>query len=455
MKSTLENQQTAPQPEALLQAGLVEISTREGPPPTRQRTAVDRLRLWWEGRRTLCRAALAGFLVGTILAFVLPKRFQSTTLLMPPDAQPSSALTMAALASRSGMGGLGDFAGDLLGLKSPGALFVGILRSQTVEDRIIDRFNLNKVYWTQLPEDTRRKLTESTSISEDRNSGIISITVTDGDPKRAAAMAQAYAEELDHLVAELSTSAAHRERVFLEERLQTVKQELDQASQDLSRFESKNAAIDIKEQGKAMVDAAATLMGQLIAAKSELKGLEPIYTTNNVRVQSVQSRIAELNRELEKMGRKEDPEAGDPNNSEDPFYPSIRKLPLLGETYADLYRRTKIKEIVYETLTQQYELAKVQEAKETPRVKVLDVARLPQKKSFPPRLLIMVLCTVLCLMGGAVLILAQAQWNEIDGADPAKVLAQEVFQTIQAGMPRTALNSSRLQAMTHWLGTWF
>jgi capsule polysaccharide export protein KpsE/RkpR len=402
----------------------------------------------------LSRAALAGLLGGVVLAFLLPKRFQATTQLMPPDGQSSSALTMAALASRSGVGGLGDFAGDLLGLKSPGALFVGIIHSQTVADRIIGRFDLDRVYGTHLPEDARRKLAEHTSVSEDRNSGIITITVTDGDPTRTAAMAQAYAEALDHLVAELSTSAAHRERVFLEERLGTVKQELDQASAELGQFESKNAAIDIKEQSKAMVDAAASLMGQLIAAKSELKGLEPIYTSNNVKVQSLQSRIAELNQELEKMGRKADVEAADPATA-GPFYPSIRKLPLLGETYADLYRRAKIKEIVYETLTQQYELAKVQEAKETPRVKVLDVARLPQKKAFPPRLLIVALCTFIGITTSAISILAKARWQEIDGADPGKALAREVFQAVHARMRWTVPSGSSFASMTHRLGMWF
>lgn len=445
---------TERQAEVLSQPAPVEISMRRDPLGISPSNAIDRLRLLWERRRFLRRAALSGLLVGAILALMLPKRFESTTQLMPPEGPSSSTMAMAALAGKAGLGGLGDFTGDLLGLKSPGALFVGILHSQTVADRIIDRFSLSNVYGTRLPEDTRDKLAKNTSVSEDRNSGIVSIRVTDADPKRAAAMAQAYAEELDHLVAELSTSTAHRERIFLEERLQTAKQELDQASRDLGQFESKNAAIDIKEQGKAMVDATATLMGQLIAAKSELKGLEPIYTTNNVKVQSVQSRIAELNRELEKLGRRDESQADGPETTGDSFYPSIRKLPLLGETYADLYRRTKIKEMVYETLTQQYELAKVQEAKETPRVKVLDVARIPQKKAFPPRLFIVVVCTLLCAMGGAVLILAKAYWKDIDATNAGKVLAREVFHTVRAGMPWAA-NGSRLHAVAHWLGAWF
>lgn len=412
--------------------------------------AIARLRLLWKERRFLSRAAVAGLLFGTLLAFLLPKRFESTTQLMPPDNQSSSGMAMlAALAAKTG-NGLGTFAGDLLGVKSSGALFIGILRSRTVEDRLVERFDLQKVYGARLEEAARKSLAENTAVSEDRKSGIITITVTDRDPRRAAAIAQAYVEELDHLVSELSTSSAHRERVFLEERLSAVKLELNQASKEFSQFASKNVAIDIKEQGRAMMDAAATLMGHLVAAESELKGLEEIYTPNNVRVRSVQARITELRKQLEKMGGKEGSEANDPAPGGDSLYPTIRKLPLLGVTYADLYRRTKIQEAVYETLTQEYELAKVQEAKETPSVKVLDEAKVPERKSFPPRLLIIALCSFLALAGATLCAFGKARWQEVDAQDPGKVFAQEVFQTVNARMPWAEPNGSRLQAMTHW-----
>jgi capsule polysaccharide export protein KpsE/RkpR len=418
--------------------------------------SVQQLRLLWNERQFLTRAAIAGLILGTLLAFVLPRRFDSTTQLMPPDDRSSSGIAMlAALTAKTG-GGLGALAGDVLGLKSSGALFVGILRSSTIEDRLVERFHLKSVYWVRLDIDARRKLEENTAISEDRKSGIISITVTDRDPKRSAAIAQAYVEELDHTVAELSTSSAHRERVFLEERLAAVKMELDQASKNFSEFASKNGAIDIKEQGKAMLDAAATLMGQLIAAESELKGLEQIYTPNNVRVRSVQARVSELHKQLEKIGGKAESQgstSGTPPpttsaSTTDSTYPSIRRLPILGVTYADLYRRTRIQEAVYETLTQEYELAKVQEAKETPSVKVLDAANVPERKSFPPRLLIIILCTFAGLMAATGLVMGKASWQKTDAQDPRKVFAQEIFQTVRARMPWAPTNGSHLDALT-------
>jgi capsule polysaccharide export protein KpsE/RkpR len=340
-------------------------------------------------------------------------------------------------------------AGDLLGVKSSGALFVGILRSRTVEDRLVDRFQLKKVYSVKLEEDARKILSENSGASEDRKTGIVSITVTDRDPKRAAAIAQAHVEELNQLSAHLSTSAAHRERLFLEERLSAVKRDLDDASQKFSQFASKNVAIDIKEQGRAMVDAAATLQGEMIAAESELKGLEQIYTPNNVRVRAVQARISELQHQLEKLGGKG---AGDVNQTtglSDSLYPSIRELPILGVTWADLYRRTRIQEVVYETLTQQYELAKVQEAKETPSVKVLDAAAVPERKSYPPRLLITLLGGFFAFGVVVLGIFARERWKQTDAKDPGKMFAQEVLESVNTYMPWTTPNGSRLQGMTH------
>jgi capsule polysaccharide export protein KpsE/RkpR len=408
-----------------------------------------RLRSLLNQRHIIQRAALAGLVFGLFLALVLPKSYESTTQLMPPDNQSSSGMAMlAALSAKTGSG-LAPLAGDLLGVKSSGALFIGILRSATVEDRLIERFNLRSVYGVQYMQSARTKLTENTVISEDRKSGIISINVTDRDPKRAAAIAQAYVEELNQLVAELSTSSAHRERVFLEERLTSVKRDLDQASQDFSQFASKNKTIDIKEEARAMLQGAATIEGELIAAESQLKAMQAIYTDNNIRVRTVQARIAELRRQMQKLGGSASEKPGSPVDSADSTHPSLHNLPLLGVTYADLYRRMQIQETVYETLTQQYELAKVQEAKETPSVKVLDPAKVPEHKSYPPRMLVALLCTLLGALGATLFVLGRDRWAEVDSQEPEKVFAREVFQVVNAKMPWAAPNGSRVQALAN------
>src|SRR6266481_2032027 len=415
--------------------------------------ALGILRNLWVERRYLGKAIFAGLSAGMLVALLIPSRYQATARLMPPDSQANASLGMlAALSAKSGSG-MGSVASDLLGIRGSGALFTGILRSRTVEDRLIGRFHLHQVYAIRLEEDACAKLAENTEISEDRKSGIISISVTDHDAKRAAAIAQAYVEELNQLVAELSTSAAHRERVFLEERLRNVKQDLDGASQKFSQFESTNKTIDIKEQARAMVQGAAAIEGELVATESELKGLEEIYTPNSVRVRSLQARIGELRRQLDKLGGGTAADARQSQEVSDAAYPTIRRLPLLGVTYADLYRRMQIQEAVYETLTQQFELAKVQEAKETPSVKVLDAASLPERKSFPPRTLIALLGAFVVSGAAGMSIVARASWEEADSKDPGKAFAQEVLQTVEAGMPWAEPNGSRVQAATHrvWL----
>jgi uncharacterized protein involved in exopolysaccharide biosynthesis len=358
---------------------------------------------------------------------------------------------MAAMAAKGG-GGLGTVAGDLLGVKSSGALFIGVLRSQTSQDRLIQQFDLRKVYGARLVIDARTKLDGNTSISEDRKSGIIAISVTDHSPQRAAALANAYVDELNSLVVDLSTSSAHRQRVFLEERLKVVKQDLDDASNQLAQFSSKNNTLDIQQEGKAMLDVAANLAGQMVAAQAQLEGLRRIYTDNNPRVQSLNARVGELRKQLEKLSGVNSKPGESPETlhsaSGDMPYPSIRNLPLLGVKYADYYRHAKIQETVYELLTQQYELAKVEEAKETPSVKALDPARIPERKSFPPRLVIMFLGTFLVFALSVIWVLGSTRWGEVDPEDPRKIFLQEVSGTLKAQAPWASQNGDDPRSTT-------
>lgn len=407
---------------------------------TRQQI-MEKFRLLWLNRSLLFRVSLAGLVLATVVAFLIPKRYVSTTRLMPPDSQSTSSLALvSALSGQSGL--LGGLAGNLLGIQSTGDLFIGVLRSRSVEDQVINRFDLQRVYGARLEDAARQDLEENTAITEDRKSGIITASVTDRDPKRAAAIAGAYVDELNTMMTRLSTSSARRERVFLEGRLSAVKQDLETAEKDFSQFASKNGTIDITEQGKAMVEAGATLEGQLIAAQSELEGLKQIYTDNNVRVRATEARIAELHRQLEKLSGTAGASSGDTATSTNALYPSLRQLPILGVPFADLYRKLKVEEAVYETLTKEYELAKVEEAKETPTVKVLDPPEVPQRKSYPPRLLLMILGTFLAMGVAMFWVLGKARWQAIAADDPGKQLAQEIFSSIKARIPWMSSNGT-------------
>ena len=429
-----------------------EVSPREMPFEDSRDWQTEQLRLLWGRRRFFLRTAAIGLLASTLIAFLMPKSYTSTTQLMPPDPQSTSSMAMmAGMAAKVG-GGLGGVAGDLLGLKSSGALFIGVLRSQTSQDRLVQQFDLRKVYGTRLVMDARRKLDENSSISEEKKSGIITISVADRSPQLAAALAGAYVDQLNSLVSELSTSSARREREFLEERLKVAKQELDDASNQLAQFSSQNNTFDIQEEGKAMLNQAGTIAGEMIATEAEIEGLRQIYTDSNSRVRSLHARAGELRRQLDQLGGMEkiSPQGALPPSSKsadetalrpsDMPYPSIRSLPLLGVKYGDFYRRAKIQETVFELLTEQYELAKVQEAKETPSVKVLDPARVPERKSFPPRLLIMFLGTFLAFALSLVWVLGVARWQETDPEDPRKILGREVADALKAIIPWASRN---------------
>jgi capsule polysaccharide export protein KpsE/RkpR len=441
-----------------LENGLSENESAR--PPLQYRSAtVSRISRLWEGRRLVARVAAFALLASTVGVFLIPVQFESITSVMPSDTQQSGGAAMlAALAggssasspsSSSGAGILG-LAGDLLGSKSNGALITLLVHSRTIQTELVRRFNLQKVYRSRYEEDACKALGKRTQAAEDRKSGVISITVTDHDRQRARDLAQAYVDEVNRLLAKVSTSSARRERIFIEQRLTQVNKDLETAENQFSKFASKNAALDIQEQTRAMVDAAAVLQGQLIAAQSELQSLEQIYTPNNVRVRSLQAQVKELQKQLRQMGGSDSPQGiGDAlSPDEKQLYPPIRQLPLLGVEWADLYREMKVQETVFGLLTQQYEMARLQEAKEIPVVSVVDPASLPEKKSFPPRTLLILASTIFCTMIGCFWLLGAERWRQIDQDDPRKLLVRSVYGSIRrrAGQIMSRLPVARFRS---------
>jgi len=398
-----------------------------------------RATLLWQHRRLLARVTAIAFVMSLSLAFLIPKRYKSSGSIMPPDQQSSGALMLAALTSRSSsLGGLGSLAGGLLGAHTTTALFINLLHSGTVSGHLIERFHLQHLYRNRYRADTAKHLARRTTITEDKKSGVITVEVEDEDPVRARDLAQAYLDELNQLVTQTSTSSAHRERVFIEGRLHSVAADLERAQLDLSEFSSRNSTIDIKEQTHAMVDAGARVQGELLVAQSGLESLRQIYGDGNVRVHETEARIASLQRELEKLTGSSAPlvpEAGsspksDPEDKGE-LYPPLRQLPRLAVPYADLYRRVRVQETVYELLTQQYEMARIDEAKDIPVVSVIDSPGVPEKKSFPPRLLLTLGLTFFAFTTTAALILIRDYWSGIDPGNPAKMLAAEVLLVVR------------------------
>lgn len=406
-----------------------------------------RATLLWRHRRTLGRITVLALLVGLGISFAIPKQYKSSTSIMPPEQQNSRAMMLAALTAHSGsLGALGGLAGGLLGGHSTAALFIDLLRSGTVSGHLIDRFNLQHVYHKRYRVDAARRLARNTKIIEDKKSGVITITVEDTSRVRARDLAQAYLNELNKLVTRTNSSAAHRERVFIEQRLKMVKAGLEHAQLALSEFSSKNSTIDIKEQTRAMVNAGSRVQAELLVAQSGLESLRQIYGDGNVRVREAEARIATLQGQLAKMTGSSAPlsadELHDSGTSSDggsgkgELYPPLRQLPRLAVPYADLYREVRVQETVFELLTQQYEMARIEEARDVPAVNVIDSPGIPEKKSFPPRLLLTMLLTFFAFASASAVILIRDHWSRVALSDPRKALAMEVFTEIRRKVRR-------------------
>jgi capsule polysaccharide export protein KpsE/RkpR len=340
----------------------------------------------------------------------------------------------------SGIGSLGSLASGLFGAHTTTALFVNLLQSGTVGGHLIDRFDLQHVYHSRYRFAAAKALARHTKITDDKKSGVISIEVEDTNPVRARDMAQAYLDELNRLVNSTSTSAARQERLFIEHRLETVQNDLEQAQLELSAFSSKNNTVDIKEQTHAMVDAGARVQGELLVEQSGLEALRQIYGDENVRVKETRARIASLQRDLVQMTGSSAPlsasdssvdsHAGNSANQSS-LYPPLRQLPRLAVPYADLYRRVKVQETVFELLTQQYEMARIEEAKDLPVISVIDAPGIPEKKSFPPRVIFTLVFTFFVFAASSVLLLLREGWSFLSPNDPRKVLASEILPVLR------------------------
>ncbi len=350
----------------------------------------------------ISKAVIIGTLATVGVAILIPNEYTSNAALMPPDPQAfnnSSALS----ALRGASLGVSIGTGGFMSQRTPGETAIAVLSSRRVLDDVINRFDLRRVYRVELYYDARKVLLENSKFTEDKKSGLITISVTDHDRGRAQSMAEAYVQDLNNIANTLSTSSARRERIFLEGRLNSIKADLDANYRQLSQFSSRNGTLDIQKQGAATLEAAGRLQGELVTARSELSALNAVYARDNVHVRETRARIDELQRQLRLVTGNSHDGAG-ANSVPNGAMPSIRQLPILGVTYYDLYRKVTTQEELYETLSKQYELAKVREAQEIPPMIVLDPADLPERKSSPHRSLIVMAGAALSFLASCLVV---------------------------------------------------
>ena len=336
----------------------------------------DYLEVVLKHKRMILFLTTGAFAASILVSLLLPVRYTADTLLVPSQLDQTLTITPPS--------GLSNLAGSVLGKPTPSDLYAGMLESKSVKDPVIDRFKLMELYGTKYRVDAYKKLNKTLTVEASKKSGIITLSVEDEDPKRAADIANAFTEELMNLLISLNTSGAGLGRKFLEERLVRVKSDMLKAAEALKNFSMKNKTIDMPAQTKATIEGIARLQAQLAAQEVQLATLRSYQTDSNQEVISVKSSIAGIKSQVSRM------EGNDGGSS----ILGAGKVPVLGEEYARLMREYKIQENLFDLLMKNYEMAKMNEAKNFSAIQIIQKARTPDKKSKPERTFIVLISTV-------------------------------------------------------------
>jgi uncharacterized protein involved in exopolysaccharide biosynthesis len=336
-------------------------------------------------KKMIVGVTFSAALIAIVVSLLLPNIYTGTAKVLPPQQSQSTAAMLLGQ-----LGGLAGLAGGSVGIKNPNDLYVGMLKSRTVADSIIERFDLQKLYGLQTMVETRRRLADSAFISPGKD-GLISIEFDDEDPERAARIANAFVEELDKLTQTLAVTEAAQRRLFFERQLKQAKEDLSDAEVALKVTQEKTGLIKLDDQGRAIIEAVAALRGQIAAKEVELRAMRTFTTESNPDYVRVQQQLAGLRSELTKLERAQVSGAGD-------ILLPTGKVPEAGLEYLRKFREVKYSETIFELLAKQFEAAKLDEAKEAAIIQIVDKAVVPDRKSKPKRLLIVTLATTVAAL---------------------------------------------------------
>jgi tyrosine-protein kinase Etk/Wzc len=310
-----------------------------------------------------------------LVSLVLPFQYTAKTELMPPQQEQS---TTAAL-----LGQISPLINNMSGASSLGRnssdLFLAMLKSRTVADNLLNRFSLRSVYKMKRDTDAREKLGGLTEMSAGKE-GVITISVTDRDPTRAAGLANGYVEELRKLTKDIAVTEAGRRRLFFQREMETAQAELVKADQSLGQTQEKTGILQIDSQAKVMLESAATLRAEVAAKEVQIESMRSFATAENPDLVLAQNELAALRAQVA--------QAFTGQGDKTPTDIAVRKMPHAGLEYIAKLREVKYRESLLEMMTKQYELARVDEAKDSSLVQVLDRAVPPEVRSFPHRSII-------------------------------------------------------------------
>ncbi|WP_036244526.1 GNVR domain-containing protein [Massilia sp. BSC265] len=316
-------------------------------------------------------------------SMALPNVYEATTKLLPPQQSQSSTTALL-----SQLGGAAGFAAGM-GIKNSNDLYVGMLKSRTVADRLIAKFNLKKVYDTDSLDAARIRLEKNTTISAGKD-GLISIQVEDKNKQLVAPLANAYVNELTQLNKVLAVTEASQRRMFYEQQLEKAKDNLASVEGELKGALDRRGVISVDTESRAMLETVARLRAQASVKEIQLNSMAAFVTRDNPQYKQVSEELASLRGELAKLENGRGAEGGD-NQS-----PSAGGQS--GFQNAKLLRDVKYYQMLYELLAKQYEVARLDEAKDPSIIQVLDPAAEPERKAKPRRVLIVALATIAGLL---------------------------------------------------------
>jgi tyrosine-protein kinase Etk/Wzc len=346
-------------------------------------------------------------LAAIVISFLLPNWYTATVTLLPP--QQNSSLN-AALASQLGnLGGMAALAGGSLGLKNPNDMYVGMMKGRTVEDAMVQTFELMQEYHKRYPTDARKAFERHATVDGSGKDGLIHISVEDKDPKRAAQLANSYVDQFRKLSEHLAITEAAQRRLFFEQQLEQAKDNLATAEVNLEKTEQQTGLIQLDSQARALIESAASLRAQITAKEVQIESMRTFATTENAELVQVQHELDGLKAQLAKLGGSGDAEAG--------LLLNKGKVPEAGLEYIRKVRDVKYYETIFDILARQFEAAKLDEAKQGSVIQVVDAAVPPDRKSYPQRALITVVATIVGLLIGILFALGQAGWERAK-ADP-------------------------------------
>ena len=346
---------------------------------------LDLLIVLAERKRVILRVTAIFAVLAIVISFILPKRYTATVTLLPPQQNSSMA---SALSSQLGnLGGMAALAGGSLGLKNPNDMFVAMFKSRTVEDAMVQRYGLMQEYHKKYLSDARKAFEGYATVDGNGKDGLIHISVEDRTPQRAAELANGYVDQYRKLSEHLAISEASQRRLFFEQQLEQAKDNLASAEEALKLTEQKTGLIQLDSQARALIESAATLRAQIAAKEVQIESMQTYATGENAQLVQAKQELDSMRAQLAKLGGSEDSGSGG-------LIVPKGKVPEAGLEYVRKLRDVKYSETIFNILARQFEIAKLDEAKEGALIQVVDPAIPPDKKSFPKRGLIVIGATV-------------------------------------------------------------